>query len=228
MLFDGYDDPILKIVHTAPSLFGMKVREDKVAFFLNRNGSATFDGVFNAETGVEDAKKLGIIRSWNYKTKSDSFEGECSTVTGSAGELFPPVQSKEDLMALFVADLCRSVKMDFSEETEVRGIPAYRYKINRSVIDNGTTDPLTHCNCAGQCLPAGVLNVSTCLRGIPAFISYPHFYDADPYYLTQLKGLKPDSNRHRCDLALEPVSGRISVWFHLNIRTDLAILTSGI
>jgi hypothetical protein len=206
VLFDGYDDPLLKIVHTAPSLFRTEVQGDKVAWFFNRNGSTHFDGVLNAETASEDMKNLGIIRNWNYKNKSDFFEGKCSKISGSVGDIFPPVQGKEDQLEMFVPDFCRSLKLEYSEDTEVRGIFAYRYEASGNLIDNGTVDPANRCNCGGECLPLGVFNISACRYGIPAFISYPHFYKADPYYSRHLKGLEPASNRHRFDVTLEPVS----------------------
>ncbi|PNF42501.1 hypothetical protein B7P43_G08759 [Cryptotermes secundus] len=207
ILFDGYDDPLLKIAQTAPSLFGTDVQGDKVAWFFNRNGSARSDGVLNAETASEDMKNLGIIRSWNYKDKSDFFDGECSKVAGSVGDIFPPVQMKEDQLEMFVPDFCRSLKLDYSEEVEVRGIPAYRYEASQALIDNGTVDSTNHCNCRGECLPLGVFNISACRYGIPAFISYPHFYKADKHYLRQLKGLEPVPKRHRFYITLEPRTG---------------------
>jgi len=78
----------------------------------------------------------------------------------------PPVQSKEKPLALLVPDFCRFLKLELLVETGEGSIPANRYEVSRSLIDN-----LTHCNCAGQCLPAGVFNVSTCAHRIPAFIS---------------------------------------------------------
>lgn len=206
ILFDGYDDPLLKIAQTAPSLFGTDVQGDKVAWFFNRNGSAYFDGVLNAETAAEDMKNLGIIRSWNYKDKSDFFDGECSKVAGSVGDIFPPVQVKEDQLEMFVPDFCRSLKLDYSEEVKVRDIPAYRYEASETLIDNGTVDSANYCNCGGECLPLGVFNISACRHGIPAFMSYPHFYKADKHYSRQLKGLEPAPKRHRFDITLEPVS----------------------
>jgi hypothetical protein len=206
VLFDGYDDPLLKIVQTAPSLFGTEVHGDKVAWFFNRNGSYHFDGVLNTETGVEDMKMLGIVRNWNYKEKTDFFEGECSKVTGSVGDIFPPVEAKGDKLEMFIPDFCKSLKLDYSEEEDILGIPAYRYEASHTLLDNGTVEPKNHCNCGGECLPSGVFNISACRYGIPAFISYPHFYKGDPYYLRQVKGLDPASNRHRFDITIEPVS----------------------
>jgi hypothetical protein len=211
MLLDGYDQPIMKIAHMSSPLLGTKVVGDRMQGFLYRNTSVNSGGVYNVETGSEDMKKLGNVHSWNYVTKTDFLEGECSKITGSLGDLFPTVQSKNETIVMFFPEICKSVKLEFSEETEMGGIPAYRYEFSRSVTDNGTTDPLTHCNCAGQCLPAGVSNDSECYHGSPIFVSYPHFYTADPYYLRQLKGLKPDPNLHVSEIILEPVSVKLAV-----------------
>lgn len=39
------------------------------------------------------------------------------------------------------------------------------------------------------------------------FLSYPHFYDADPYYLSEVDGLKPNKEKHELYLVLEPKTG---------------------
>jgi hypothetical protein len=206
VLFDGYDDPLLKILHTAPSLFGTEVQGDKVAWFFNRNGSHHFDGVLNAETGAEDMKTLGVVRNWNYREETDFFEGRCSKVSGSVGDIFPPVQTKQDQLEMFIPDFCRSLKLDYLEEAAILGIPAYRYEASHALTDNGSVEPQNLCNCGGECLPSGVFNISACRYGIPAFISRPHFYRGDPSYLRRLRGLQPDPDRHRFDITVEPVS----------------------
>jgi hypothetical protein len=99
------------------------------------------------------------------------------------------VKSKEESVAFFVWDICRSVKLEFSEETKVRGIPAYRHLVSKSVVDIGTTDPVTKCHCAGQCLPTGVVKVSKYLNGIPAFISYPHFLQRGSVLFNATEGI---------------------------------------
>lgn len=88
----------------------------------------------------------------------------------------------------------------------VNGIAGYRYVMSKKTFDNGTSDPGTLCNCGGQCLLQGVLNVSACRNGVPAFISNPHFFDADPYYVSQADGLQPDADKHQFYITLEPVS----------------------
>jgi hypothetical protein len=101
-LFDGYTDPLL----TLQGLSSTQVPVNRVGFFYGRNDSATFDGVFNVETGTDDFTKRGIIRSWNYKN-STLYDDECEGVRGSAGDFFPPVQTKHTTLEMFIPDLCR-------------------------------------------------------------------------------------------------------------------------
>ena len=43
--------------------------------------------------------------------------------------------------------------------------------------------------------------------GAPVFISFPHFYLADSYYTSKVEGLKPDVEKHRTYMRIEPESG---------------------
>ena len=88
----------------------------------------------------------------------------------------------------------------------VHGLTGYRYKLGQTLLDNGSSDPSNWCNCGGECVPQGVLNVSSCRHGAPAFVSYPHFLDADPFYSNKLQGMKPDPEKHRFYITIEPVS----------------------
>lgn len=38
--------------------------------------------------------------------------------------------------------------------------------------------------------------MKTCRMGAPAYISYPHFYGADPALLEDVEGLQPDPGKH--------------------------------
>jgi hypothetical protein len=104
--------------------------------------------------------------------------------------------------------LCfRSIRFEYAEDVEVYGVTGYRFELGKRLVDNGTMDGGNWCNCGGQCVPQGALNVSSCRHGAPAFVSYPHYLDADPYYARLVTGMNPDPGRHRFYLTLEPVSG---------------------
>lgn len=57
-----------------------------------------------------------------------------------------------------------------------------------------------------QCMPNGAADISRCRYGVPAAVSFPHFFAADPYYLQSIEGLKPDKNKHNFYVYIDPVS----------------------
>jgi hypothetical protein len=111
LLFKGYSDPLLTMAGKMPSLSDLKIPVDKFGWFYGRNGSSDFDGSFNMETGEDDISRLGVLRQWNYKNRTDFFEAECGQVKGLAGELFPPDQSRDKPLEMFSPDLCRQVTL---------------------------------------------------------------------------------------------------------------------
>jgi len=85
----------------------------------------------------------------------------------------------------------------------------YYKDINLSIA--GTDNPDNSCYCQENCqeVRSGLLNISSCWYGAPVFASYPHFYQADPYYADQVEGMKPDKDRHAMVIMLEPKTGMV-------------------
>lgn len=190
-----------------------------------RNGSYLRDGLFNMATGEDDISQIGVLHNWNYKDHTDFYEGSCNAVVGSSGEFWPPKRTKQDVVGLFSPDLCRSVpqlavgsprltsvvcyrfvNFYYENEVEMLGMKAYKYKSGRQLVDNGTLDEANSCFCGGDCVRSGVLNVSSCRLGAPAFVSYPHFYLADEYYRDSVVGMTPSEDKHDIYIVMEPVS----------------------
>lgn len=48
--------------------------------------------------------------------------------------------------------------------------------------------------------------MTSCRLGAPVFMSFPHFYDADPFFLEQVGGMSPKKDNHQFSMTLEPVS----------------------
>lgn len=86
------------------------------------------------------------------------------------------------------------------------GMVGYRYETRSSLFDNGEENQDNVCFCNGECAPPGAINVSSCRLGAPAFVSFPHFYQADSVYRNGVIGMKPDPKRHESHITLEPVS----------------------
>lgn len=62
--------------------------------------------------------------------------------------------------------------------------------------------------CTGQCLPAGLLDISDCYYGFPIALSYPHFLDTDQKVFDQVEGVQPNRSDHESYFMIQPVS-----WF---------------
>jgi len=94
------------------------------------------------------------------------------------------------------------------------------YYIKSLPSNLGTDNPENSCYCEGNCqdVRSGLLNVSSCWYDVPVFASYPHFYNADPYYLEAVEGLNPEKDRHEMVVIMEPNTGML-----LDIKATLMI-----
>lgn len=221
LLFDGYEDDMVLM---GKHMFDAdEVPFDRVGWFYTRNNSADLIGHYNVHTGVDDIMKIGSMAEWNYKPRTNFFANQCGMLNGSAGEFYPPNLSKDVPIQLFTPDMCRSLPLDFEHEEEVAGIKGYKYAGGPRTVDNGTKYPETACFSSGEIVPSGVLNISACRFGTPVFMSFPHYYGADQYYLNQVEGLNPDKSKHQFYMTMEPTTGiplDVAARFQLNILVE--------
>lgn len=177
-------------------------------------------GHFNIHTGADDILQLGQIRTWNYATETPYFDSPCNGVHGSGGEFYPPGQTKNQPISFFNGELCRYFDLYFDEEKEIDGLNVYKYASTERSVGNGTEYNEYACFSSRneEDLPSGLMNVSACRFGAPVFVSLPHFYAADPYYLQLVDGLRPEKEKHEFQITMEPnmaipvdVSARLQV-----------------
>ncbi|XP_019846775.2 protein peste [Bactrocera dorsalis] len=224
MLFTGYSDDMLEMARAMP-LFGkdVEVPFDRFGWFYTRNGSADLTGVFNVYTGADDISKIGQMHNWNFKEHTGFFQSTCGLINGSAGEFHPPYLKENGSVALFTPDMCRTVPLDYTGTAEIEGIRGFKYSGGARSIDNGTLYPENSCFCGGECVPSGVMNISSCRFGSPVFMSYPHFYNADPYYVEQVDGMAPEQDKHEFYMVLEPRTGvalEVAARFQVNMLVE--------
>ncbi|XP_034472920.1 protein peste [Drosophila innubila] len=224
MLFTGYSDTMIDAARAFP-VFGddVKVPFDKFGWFYTRNGSADLTGVFNVYTGADDLTKLGQMHSWNYQTHTGFFESFCGLTNGSAGEFQPPQLQPGGSVGLFTPDMCRTLRLDYEETVEIEGVQGYKFTGGARSVDNGTLYPENLCFCGGKCAPSGVMNVTACRFDSPVFMSYPHFYNADQYYLDQVEGLQPNKEDHEFYMVVEPRTGiplEVAARFQVNMLVE--------
>ncbi|XP_015598597.1 protein croquemort isoform X2 [Cephus cinctus] len=203
LLFDGYKDPLLEM---GLALNYSGIPYDKFGWFYDRNNSETYDGTFNMFTGATDVHKMGVIEKWNYSNTTE-FSGYCGILNGTNGDLWPPLPDNKTV-SIFSSDLCTSLSLTMENTTVYQGLVGNKYISDNNIFDNGTNVPSRKCFCEGvECQPSGVLNVSECRFGAPAFISLPHFYLADESYRDSITGMNPDKEKHEFSITLEPTTG---------------------
>ncbi|ODM88946.1 Protein croquemort, partial [Orchesella cincta] len=208
LTFEGYEDPLLELAAILPdSLLPTAIPFDKFGWFYTRNNSATYDGVFNMYTGKGHIRNFGKMAKWNYNNESRGYQSNCNYIKGSAGDLFPP-NPKKDSISIFSTDICRTITLPFKEKVFNNGLTGYRYMGDENMLDNSVENTDAGCFCSsGKCPPKGMIDVSSCKWNAPAFVSFPHFYHADPSYRRAVHGMKPNKSIHEMFLDLEEKTG---------------------
>lgn len=224
-MFDGYDDELLTFLKQVNST-AFNVPFDKFGWFVDRNGSKEFDGRFNMYTGQNDITHMGTVTSWNEQPRVPFYGGTCGMINGTTGELWAPNIQLNKSVTVFATDVCRSVSLSFDGEEEYFGVTAGRWIGDDRMFDNGIKYPEDACFCTNkptECpdLQPGVLNVSDCRYGAPAFVSYPHFYLADQSYQSAVDGLAPNKSLHQFSMAVEPTTG---IPMHVNARLQINVM----
>ncbi|ENN78638.1 hypothetical protein D910_09210 [Dendroctonus ponderosae] len=164
LLFDGYDDGLIDIALKL-NISGFNLPFTKFGWFVDRNGSATYDGVFNMYSGGNDIRKLGLITRWNYEHETSYYPGECAVVNGSSGELwYAPHDDKE--VAIFSPDMCSNVKLHRSGTFTLYGIEGNEYVGQDDVFDNGTKYESSKCYASGVRTGVKVENSTSAKRHI--------------------------------------------------------------
>ncbi|XP_011300459.1 protein croquemort isoform X2 [Fopius arisanus] len=205
LLFDGYEDDLINFAkkYDIPG-----IPWDKFGWFYGRNGSETYDGIFNMNTGANNMKEIGILHEWNHSDKSKIYTGKCGQINGTLGDLWPPVRDYEDV-SVFAPDVCTLVPLKDNGHVNYDGLEGKQFIATPQTFDNGSKVESRGCYCKDiECQPSGTLNVSTCKFGAPAFISLPHFHLADESYLNAIDGLKPaNDGSHDFSILVQPDLG---------------------
>lgn len=153
---------------------------------------------------IKNDENFGRLLSWNNKNTTNFFEDHCGEIYGSAGEFYP-MNSKRDHITMYSSEMCTNQKLEYIEDVTIKGIKAFKYGFP-NVFDNGHVNPENQCYCSGECMPAGVLNLTACRDNTPIFLSLPHFYGADPIYTESIDGMEPSKEKHEFYMTLEPVT----------------------
>lgn len=205
MLFEGFEDSLLTASKVFPLPEGAP-KMDKFGWFVTRNNSIDTDGYMEVSSG-EDGSLLGQIRKWNYQETMPYFQGNCSKMSGSAGEFITRDLTENSTLTMFVPDLCRTLDLEQVDSGVMRGLDYYKFELVESCFDKSSVSDKNSCYCNGECKWSGVMNVSACRFDSPTFLSLPHFLYGDPALRDAVEGMAPDPEKHSFYFKIEPTLG---------------------
>jgi len=213
----------------------------KCEWGLFRDRNVTLRKPLKVHHGVDDVSRKGWLEEFDGSRTLGWWEpgSECDAVAGQDSSTLPPWPDRTKPIQMFISLMCRSIRLDWEQDTEHAGLTSARFVPLPSALGSPTDPDPTRANPANQCYcregfscyKTGVLNMAPCKTrpdlplGAPIALSYPHFYQADPSYLDAVEGLAPDKERHQFYVDVLPEFGfplAIRPRFQLNavIRRD--------
>ena len=184
------------------------------AFGILNGKNDTATGPYEIYTGVTDQSKYAYMVSWKGQRAMDKWPtAECNAIFGTDGAQFPPFRSKRDKLPIFAPDLCRTLYAIYERETDFKGIPVWRMKLDPKVFESPAMNPDNECFCAhakkrpDRCAIRGIIDLSGCLNGAPLVLSAPHFLGTSPDLSALVDGLTPEREKHEFSLLFEPRLG---------------------
>ncbi|XP_034099281.1 protein croquemort [Drosophila albomicans] len=234
-LFEGFYDEFLHYAMSLNNPLAPPIETDHFAWFLNRNESKEFEGVFTIHSGVGDLKEMGEIKFWNGKNHTGFYDGECGRLNGSTSDLFVPNEPKEKPLTLYITDTCRIINLEFSGQSyEIEGIQGWKYEITPHTFDNGQRNGNMKCYCsaekqaANNCPASGATDLGPCADDVPMYLSADHFMYADESYANTITGTEPNYERDNFFIIMErklgvPLQVNAAVMISLFIEEDTDI-----
>jgi len=223
LLFGKAVDPLLAVLHAqVPGTFTTTVYPGlgQVSSTMPEAARQTIArntfGVTVQATGVPE---IGTIKSLirtsgkSLNTLSDGttplWDGdiEKSTVRGTDGTGFGPGVEKGSTREVYLSQVKRAVKVVNygDEEIEVEGIKLLKFTLEENELACNNTYPPN--KAFDQTMADGYAHIQKWL-GVPAFMSKPHFLDADtPNGYLAVTGLNPNDEEHDTYIGVEPMTG---------------------
>ncbi|KAF7268328.1 hypothetical protein GWI33_018522 [Rhynchophorus ferrugineus] len=200
------------------------VDEDNVAFSLMGPKNATPGKRIKAHRGLRDYRDVGRIMTFDGQPKMSVWNvSKCDEIQGTDGTIFPPLLKKEQGLASFAPDLCRSLIAQYQSKSKYNGIPVSVF--SASLGDQSKNpDEKCYCTTPDTCLKKGLMDLLKCSQ-VPIYVSLPHFYDSHESYLKGVKGLSPDKEKHGIKILFElmtgsPVSARKRLQFNMPLEPN--------
>lgn len=212
----GFESPFLKhLDDLIPDWLKTLLPELNISPFiaLQQNGTAgaRANGNMTILTGLQNIDSVMQTTKWRGSNSTGFWRTKYGNmINGTDGSRFKPSLQKDDVIYIFVSQLCRSLYLNYEKDTSEFDIPLYRYTTTFKLFQNHTGNPdnAAFCDPKGVCYGTGLLPVGQCQAGNPpVFMSSPHFYQGYPGLWQAIDGLKPQKELHQTYLSVEPTTG---------------------
>ncbi|XP_029672759.1 scavenger receptor class B member 1 [Formica exsecta] len=220
----GYDDPLVSLGYR----FLPKTRRpmSRMGLLIGRNG--TLSEISTIFTGHTDMKEFGLINRLNGLDHLPYWPtAPCNSITASEGSFFPPRdQTGADIIHVWDKDLCRTLPLQYRGPVEKTGIKADLYTPPDVVFGQPNETTENECFCSdgiNNCPLQGLQDISPCQYSAPVYLSFPHFYKADPKLLDAIDGLNPMEKLHETYFKIQPKLGvpvEVKVRVQLNLKVE--------
>ncbi|XP_038055317.1 lysosome membrane protein 2-like isoform X2 [Patiria miniata] len=215
----GFEQPYLTFLN---SIFTSVELPTEFGIFYGSNDTLAAEWV--VYTGQTDVSLVNQIKTWNNLTSLTYWSNEyANMLNGTDGQAFHPFLTEDDVLYIYVPDICRAGVIEYTGPNELRGIPtakysapAYQYASAEEYPDNiGFCTPDE-----SGCTPNGLLNATTC-KTAPIFYSSPHFLYGSTDLLDSVIGFNPIQDQHKVDFDIEMLTGvamQVSNRLQVNIK----------
>ncbi|XP_012256013.2 scavenger receptor class B member 1-like [Athalia rosae] len=172
------------------------------------------------------------LSNWGYvpteANETNPANTICNRLQGATeGTLLPPNLDKHAVFRVYRKAFCRTLPIEFVKEvTTESGLPGYEYSFAEDFLDPADTNPDNECYCRKmkKCLKKGLSDMTPCYYNVPAAISLPHFYKADPSLVEAVEGLNPNEEKHGTTVIIQPDVG-IPLSVKSRVQTNLVMDT---
>ncbi|CAG2172314.1 unnamed protein product [Oppiella nova] len=199
-----------------------KLKDNKYGFLAIRNNSKF--GPFETMTGERGRDKFDKYSTYLDKSRLGIYRHvSCDALNGTDGSFFGTFVDSSQPLYLFNLHACRSFRLDYSGDSSANGVSAYHYEFPDNLFDGPEYKPENWCFCpkdVDQRKCHGVFDLSQCLAGVPFAMTFPHFLNS-PRFLSGVRGLSPDRQKHLGYFDIEPTLGvtlRGSGRFQINLK----------
>ncbi|KAL1129912.1 hypothetical protein AAG570_012856, partial [Ranatra chinensis] len=194
----GYQDKFFELVSNL-SQFLNQEKLHPFGFLAKRKG--VHGDVVTVESGLEDVDRVAVIHRYDGASSIGHWsDARCDLIEGSEGAQFPGrMASHHKPLFIYSKDMCRRLPIKYSRETHsVDGFPVVEYLVPDDLFEYTNNTPENMCYKYDDAYPPdGVFYTGPCHKGVPMYISFPHFWQGSEELHEKIKGLEPNEYNHR-------------------------------